>query len=129
MNPLQTLPSISSCASTKWHIQMARAFINCLEGKEYLEIRNTMVVLSKIVKLFPTITRLGTHTLKRVRHVRLLLILLLLLLLPLRLMTVSACCTPTRSPPPDRFVCAQCTRTHSPAYDHLRIVWLRALQA
>jgi hypothetical protein len=29
--------------SYKWHIQMARAFMNCLEGKEYLEIRNTMV--------------------------------------------------------------------------------------
>jgi THO complex subunit 2 len=37
----------------KMHLRIARAFVACLEGKEYMEIRNGMMVLTKMVKVFP----------------------------------------------------------------------------
>eukprot|EP01103_Thecamoeba_quadrilineata_P015330 TRINITY_DN480_c0_g2_i3.p1 TRINITY_DN480_c0_g2~~TRINITY_DN480_c0_g2_i3.p1 ORF type:complete len:1658 (-),score=455.84 TRINITY_DN480_c0_g2_i3:20-4993(-) len=54
----------------KWHCQLARSFMNCLESKEYMEIRNSLIVLTKLVKLFPVLKRIVPHLEKRVNKIR-----------------------------------------------------------
>jgi len=44
---------------------MVRAFSELLEGKEYMEIRNALTVLTKIVKVFPAIKIHGTKLLEK----------------------------------------------------------------
>lgn len=41
-----------------------------LESKEYMEIRNTLIVLTKIVKVFPLIKRVGLGVEKRINKIR-----------------------------------------------------------
>lgn len=45
--------------SFKWHCRLVKSFVTCLESKEYLEIRNALIVLSKVVAHFPILKRAG----------------------------------------------------------------------
>ena len=54
----------------KWHVRIAKSFLSCLEGDNYLEIRNSLMVLTKVVKVFPSISRIGAHILRRVEKIK-----------------------------------------------------------
>ena len=43
----------------KWHIKIARSFVNCLESSDYMQIRNSLYILTKIYPVFPVISRIG----------------------------------------------------------------------
>ena len=54
----------------KWHLRIAKSFLSCLEGDNYLEIRNSLMVLTKVVKVFPAISRIGAHILRKVEKIK-----------------------------------------------------------
>jgi THO complex subunit 2 len=37
-----------------WHTKLLKLFLVCLDSKEYMEVRNALMVLTKIVEVFPT---------------------------------------------------------------------------
>ena len=42
----------------KWHHKIAKALVVCLESKDYVQIRNALIVLIRILPFFPVITPL-----------------------------------------------------------------------
>lgn len=46
--------------TAKWHKKMCDAFTACLESKDYMCIRNSILVLTKIAKFFPLFALQGT---------------------------------------------------------------------
>ena len=44
----------------KWHHKIAKALVVCLESKDYVQIRNALIVLIRILPFFPVITPLGS---------------------------------------------------------------------
>ncbi|EFX68099.1 hypothetical protein DAPPUDRAFT_229018 [Daphnia pulex] len=42
----------------KWHYKIAKALVVCLESKDYVQIRNALIVLIRILPFFPVITPL-----------------------------------------------------------------------
>jgi THO complex subunit 2 len=49
---------------------MSRLLIQCLESSEYMEIRNALILLTKISGVFPVTKRSGINLEKRVRDVK-----------------------------------------------------------
>ena len=49
---------------------MSRLLIQCLESSEYMEIRNALILLTKISGVFPVTKRSGINLEKRVRYVK-----------------------------------------------------------
>ena len=43
----------------KWHYKIAKALVVCLESKDYVQIRNALTVLTKILPHFPVIVNLS----------------------------------------------------------------------
>ncbi|EDV24606.1 uncharacterized protein TRIADDRAFT_56575 [Trichoplax adhaerens] len=43
----------------KWHYKLTRAFASCLVSEEYIQIRNALIIMTKIVQYFPVIDNLG----------------------------------------------------------------------
>ena len=39
----------------KWHFKITKSIINCLESGDYLLIRNSLIILTKIAPFFPRI--------------------------------------------------------------------------
>jgi hypothetical protein len=48
----------------KWHATIGATFLGCLQSTEYMHTRNSLIVLSRIVDVFPTRPRLGRRLLK-----------------------------------------------------------------
>merc|ERR1719187_2015047 len=53
----------------KWHYKIAKALVVCLESKDYVQIRNALIVLTKIIQHFPAIQNLATVIEKRIEKV------------------------------------------------------------
>ena len=53
----------------KWHYKIAKALVVCLESKDYVQIRNALTVLTKILPYFPLIQNLGSVIEKRIDKV------------------------------------------------------------
>merc|ERR1711881_680593 len=53
----------------KWHFKIAKALVVCLESKNFVPIRNSLIVLTKIIQHFPAIQNLATVIEKRVEKV------------------------------------------------------------
>ena len=48
----------------KWHLTVGTSVIGCLQSKEYIHIRAAIVVLSRVVDVYPTRSRLGDKLFK-----------------------------------------------------------------
>merc|ERR1712142_990850 len=53
----------------KWHYKVAKALVVCLESKDFVQIRNSLIVLTKIIQHFPAIQNLATVVEKRIEKV------------------------------------------------------------
>ena len=53
----------------KWHYKIAKALVVCLESKDYVQIRNALTVLTKILPFFPVIQNLSNVIEKRIEKV------------------------------------------------------------
>merc|ERR1719228_1866828 len=53
----------------KWHYKIAKALVVCLESKDFVQIRNSLIVLTKIIQHFPAIQNLATVIEKRIDRV------------------------------------------------------------
>jgi len=54
----------------KWQYKLTKALVLCLESGEYVQIRNALMILTKILPYFPMVTTLGAALEKRVEKVR-----------------------------------------------------------
>ena len=52
-----------------WHYKIAKALVMCLESKDFVLIRNSLIVLTKIKEQFPVIQNLSTVIEKRIEKV------------------------------------------------------------
>ncbi|XP_023214735.1 THO complex subunit 2-like [Centruroides sculpturatus] len=55
----------------KWHFKITKALVICLESGDYVQIRNSLIVLIKILPYFPVITNLGQALERRIDKIRL----------------------------------------------------------
>ena len=53
----------------KWHFKIAKALVVCLESKDYVQIRNALTILTKILPYFPVIVKLNGVIEKRIEKV------------------------------------------------------------
>ena len=53
----------------KWHYKIAKALVVCLESKDYVQSRNALTVLTKILPHFPVIVNLSVVIEKRIDKV------------------------------------------------------------
>merc|ERR1719468_911185 len=53
----------------KWHYKIAKALVVCLESKDYVQIRNALIILNEIISQYPLIQNLGHVLEKRVEKV------------------------------------------------------------
>lgn len=54
----------------KWHYKLAKALVTCLESKNYVQIRNSLIILIKIIPHFPILIKLSQFIEKRIEKVR-----------------------------------------------------------
>merc|ERR1712157_480809 len=54
----------------KWQYKLTKALVLCLESGEYIQIRNGLMILTKILNYFPMVQSLGAALEKRVEKVR-----------------------------------------------------------
>lgn len=54
----------------KWHYKLTKAFIVCLDSGEYLQIRNSLIVLTRILPYLPVIASFGLAIEKRVDQIK-----------------------------------------------------------
>lgn len=54
----------------KWHYRLTKAFIVCLDSGEFLQIRNSLIVLTRILPYLPMITSFGLAIEKRVDQIK-----------------------------------------------------------
>uniref|UniRef100_A0A0D9V9I6 THO complex subunit 2 n=1 Tax=Leersia perrieri TaxID=77586 RepID=A0A0D9V9I6_9ORYZ len=54
----------------KWSTRITRVLNQCMESKEYMEIRNALIVLTKISSIFPVIRKSGVNLEKRVAKLK-----------------------------------------------------------
>jgi len=45
--------------SYKWHLKISTSFSACLSSREYMQIRNSLLILSRIRENFPVLRKLG----------------------------------------------------------------------
>ncbi|KAI8731217.1 THO complex subunit 2 [Biomphalaria glabrata] len=50
----------------KWHFRLTKSVITCLESKNYSQMRNYLIVLTKILPNFPRMTQIGMAIERRV---------------------------------------------------------------
>nr|KAI8726783.1 THO complex subunit 2 [Biomphalaria glabrata] len=50
----------------KWHFRLTKSVITCLESKNYSQMRNSLIVLTKILPNFPRMTQIGMAIERRV---------------------------------------------------------------
>ena len=54
----------------KWHYRLTKALILCLDSEDYIQVRNSLVILTKIIGHFPVITNFALSLEKRVEALR-----------------------------------------------------------
>jgi THO complex subunit 2 len=54
----------------KWHYKLTKSFIVCLESDEYLQMRNSLIILTKILPHYPKLTAFSVALEKRVEKVK-----------------------------------------------------------
>ncbi|XP_077862660.1 THO complex subunit 2-like [Saccoglossus kowalevskii] len=54
----------------KWQYKITKAVVICLESHEYVQIRNTLIVLTKILQYYPMVQNLGQALERRVDKIR-----------------------------------------------------------
>ncbi|XP_042385261.1 THO complex subunit 2-like isoform X1 [Zingiber officinale] len=54
----------------KWNTRITRLLVQCLESSEYMEIRNALIVLTKISNVFPVTRKSGLNLEKRVTKIK-----------------------------------------------------------
>ncbi|KAJ4810092.1 THO complex subunit 2 [Rhynchospora pubera] len=54
----------------KWSQKITRVLVQCLESTEYMEIRNALIVLTKISSVFPVMRKSGLNIEKRVAKIK-----------------------------------------------------------
>ena len=54
----------------KWHYRIAKSLVVCLESKDYVQIRNALTILFKILPYFPVLQQLASVVEKRIEKVR-----------------------------------------------------------
>ncbi|GAB0096451.1 THO complex subunit 2 [Sergentomyia squamirostris] len=54
----------------KWHYKITKAMVFCLDSKDYMQIRNSLIILMKILPHFPVLTKLAQIIEKKVEKVR-----------------------------------------------------------
>ncbi|TVU36042.1 hypothetical protein EJB05_17953 [Eragrostis curvula] len=54
----------------KWSSRITKALNQCMESKEYMEIRNALIVLTKISSVFPVLRKSGVNLEKRVAKLK-----------------------------------------------------------
>jgi len=53
----------------KWHYKIAKALVVCLESKDYVQIRNALIILNEIISQYPLIQNLASVLEKRIGNV------------------------------------------------------------
>lgn len=53
----------------KWHYKITRAMVFCLDSKDYMQIRNALIILIRILPYFPILSKLAQIVEKRVEKV------------------------------------------------------------
>jgi len=53
----------------KWHYKIAKALVVCLESKDYVQIRNALIILNEIIDQYPLISNLASVLEKRIEKV------------------------------------------------------------
>ena len=56
--------------SFKWHSKLVRALASCLESPEFMEVRNALIVLTRVSKVYPVTRKHGAHLEKRVAKIK-----------------------------------------------------------
>ncbi|RWS26655.1 THO complex subunit 2-like isoform X1 [Leptotrombidium deliense] len=54
----------------KWHYRLTKAFIVCLDSNDYVQIRNSLIVLTKVLPYFPVIISFAQAIERRVESIR-----------------------------------------------------------
>lgn len=54
----------------KWHYKITKCVIVCLESKDYIQIRNSLIVLKEILPHFPKVTNLAAAVERWIERVR-----------------------------------------------------------
>jgi THO complex subunit 2 len=54
----------------KWHYKLTKSFIVCLESEEYLQMRNALIVLTKVLPHYPKLTGFCSALDKRVEKIK-----------------------------------------------------------
>ena len=54
----------------KWHYKIAKALITCLDSKEYVQIRNALIILIKILPHFPLLLKLNQIIERKIEKLR-----------------------------------------------------------
>ncbi|XP_055678901.1 THO complex subunit 2 isoform X3 [Lutzomyia longipalpis] len=54
----------------KWHYKITKAMVFCLDSKDYMQIRNSLIILMKILPHFPVLTKLSQIIEKKVEKVK-----------------------------------------------------------
>jgi THO complex subunit 2 len=54
----------------KWHYKLTKSFIVCLESEEYLQMRNSLIILTKVIPHYPRLTGFCSALEKRVEKIK-----------------------------------------------------------
>uniref|UniRef100_A0A182W6T4 THO complex subunit 2 n=1 Tax=Anopheles minimus TaxID=112268 RepID=A0A182W6T4_9DIPT len=54
----------------KWHYKITKAMVFCLDSKDYMQIRNSLIILMRILPHFPVLAKLSQILEKKVEKVR-----------------------------------------------------------
>ncbi|CAF0721331.1 unnamed protein product [Brachionus calyciflorus] len=54
----------------KWHYKLTKSFIVCLESEEYLQMRNSLIILTKILPFYPKLSNFCSALEKRVEKIK-----------------------------------------------------------
>ena len=53
----------------KWHFKLTKSLVVCLESKDYMQIRNGLIVLTRILPYYPKVYHLSLALEKRVEKI------------------------------------------------------------
>lgn len=54
----------------KWHYKITKAIVFCLDSKEYMQIRNALIILMRILPYYPVLAKLAQIIERKVEKVR-----------------------------------------------------------
>ncbi len=54
----------------KWHYRLTKAFILCLDSGDYIQIRNSLIILTKVLPHFPIMISFAQAIERRVENIR-----------------------------------------------------------